>query len=70
MKKKSIEVPTDLITDFTELLVSSELDNEVAGTTEDGDIIINVFYDSEDRAKVFDLQQWVEDNIEDDDNDD
>lgn len=67
MKKRILEIPADLIADFTEVLVESELDNEIAGKTDDDDIIINVFYEPEDRLKVFDLQEWIEENVETDD---
>jgi hypothetical protein len=69
MLRKQFEIPTDSIAEFTELLAETELANEIKGTNDNGEIIIEVAYNSVERDKVFDLVEWCDDNIVEDDDD-
>ena len=64
MTKKIFEVSVDVIADFAELLEDSELRNEIAGKSDDDDVIVNVYYAPEDKLKVLGLQHWLNENTE------
>ena len=66
MKKKSFEISAEQMPEFSEILAESELDNEVAGKTDDDNIIINVFYEPEDKQKILELWEWLEDGEDED----
>lgn len=60
MKKINFEVPTEGMPEFVEDLSSRNLSNSVLGTNEDGDIIIEVFYDKEDEDEINQLENLLE----------
>lgn len=60
MKKINFEVPTEGMPEFVEDLSSRNLSNSVVGTNEDGDIIIEVFYDKEDEDEINQLENLLE----------
>ena len=62
MKTKEINVPVEIIAEFADLLAEHNLTNEILGSTEDGEIIIEVQYEKKERQAVFDLLELVEDN--------
>ena len=64
MRTKEFEVPTDFITEFAEALAEHELTNEINGVTEEGDILIEVSYEKNERANVFALSELLDDYIE------
>lgn len=66
MRNKKFEIPVDCMSDFAEVLADSELENEICGRSDNDDIIIKVHYEPEDREKVFELMEWIEDNVEED----
>jgi hypothetical protein len=53
-------VSTDNVTEFSELLSEHDLENTITGTTEDGDIMIDVFYSRENRDAIVDLERLAE----------
>jgi hypothetical protein len=61
MRTKEFEIPTDLIAEFAEVLSNNELNNSITGVNEQGEILITVEYDKEDRATVFELSELVDD---------
>ncbi|MEI6765060.1 MAG: hypothetical protein WCM76_05420 [Bacteroidota bacterium] len=64
MKKKSFEIPASELAGFAELLQETGLRNEIAGKGEEDDnIIINIFYQPDERQAVYELMEWVDDNI-------
>lgn len=67
MRTKSFEIPADCMPDFAEVLADSELGNEICGKNDNDEIIIKVHYEPDDRERVLEIMEWVEDNIEDDD---
>lgn len=68
MKKRKFEVTPEQMADFAELISELELVNEIAGKTDDGDIIVNVFYEKDDSDKVLELMEWL-DEVETEDED-
>lgn len=64
MRTKEFEVPTDIIVAFSEALIEHELTNEITGTTEDDDIVIEVSYDKDEREKVFILSEMIDDYLD------
>ena len=61
MRTKEINVPVAIITEVADLLAEHDLTNEIMGSTEDGEIIIEVQYEKEERKAVFELLELVED---------
>ena len=76
MRKVEFEVPQEAMTEFANELASRNLNNTVTGTTEEGEIIIEVEYDKEESYNVDELEEILEkirdeqeeENEEDDDN--
>ena len=71
MRKAEFEVPQEAMTEFADELVSRNLSNTVTGTTEDGEIIIEVEYDKDESDEVDELESILEKILEEqeDDND-
>jgi hypothetical protein len=64
MRTKEFEVPSDFITEFAEALAEHELTNEINGVNEEGDILIEVSYEKQERANVFTLSELLDDYYE------
>ncbi|MBS1634314.1 MAG: hypothetical protein JST26_00230 [Bacteroidetes bacterium] len=64
MKTKEFEVPSDLITEFAGALADHNLTNEINGVNEDGEILIEVSYNKNERAAVFELTELLDDYYE------
>lgn len=64
MRTKEFEVPTDFIAEFAEALAELELTNEINGVNEEGDILIEVSYEKNERANVFTLSELLDDYLE------
>ena len=68
MKTKELNVPQEIIEEFADLLAENNITNEIQGTTEDGDIIIRVEYEKEERQAIFELMELIDDhNLEEED---
>ncbi|CAN5645550.1 hypothetical protein BH11BAC2_BH11BAC2_11210 [soil metagenome] len=65
MRTKEFEVPSDFITEFAEALAEHELTNEINGVTEQGEILIEVSYEKNERAAVLSLTELLDDYYED-----
>lgn len=61
IRTKEFQVPSDFIEEFAEALAENELTNEINGVTEDGEILIEVSYEKEERAAVFALTELLDD---------
>ena len=61
MKVRKFEVPVDLVEDFARVIGENELDNEIEGLSDDGDIIIAVHYEKNERSIVHELHDLVDD---------
>lgn len=73
MKSKVFEVPSELLVEFSALLAETELVNEIQGSTEDDEVIIEVNYSAKQKAAIQELIEWLEDaldELEDEDDED
>lgn len=70
MKTREFIVPTEAIIAIAEKLSENELTNEITGTTEDDEIIIEVQYEKEDRQTIFEMEEIIDDCQEDEEDDD
>ena len=64
MRKAEFMVPAELMPKFTEELVSTKLDNQLTGVTEDDDIVIEVEYEQKETETVDELEEFLNDLIE------
>ncbi len=55
-----LEVVPNKMGDFTETLIDYEIDNEIIGKTEDGNIIVLVKYDNDQQEGIGDLLEIAE----------
>lgn len=70
MKTKKFEIPVDSMLEFAEQLIENELTNEIIGTTDEDQIVVEVSYSPDERQSMFALVEWFEDNIEGQEEDD
>jgi nicotinamide mononucleotide adenylyltransferase len=70
MKTRSFEVSADMMPEFAEILGNNNLDNDIQGINDDNDILVDVYYESEEREAVMELMLLLdpddEDGIEED----
>jgi hypothetical protein len=64
MRTATFEVPTEVIGEFAQKLVESTLNNSVTATTEDNDIVIEVYYEKHETKEVDGLEEHLADLIE------
>ena len=60
MSKAEFRVPEEAIKEFAEDMVNRNLNNEITGTTEEGEIIVEVKYNKEDSKEVDALEEALE----------
>ncbi|MEI6765298.1 MAG: hypothetical protein WCM76_06625 [Bacteroidota bacterium] len=60
MKSRQFSVPVDSMLEFAEAIENSGLTNTIVGTSGDDEMIVEVSYDSDERAAVFELMEIVE----------
>jgi hypothetical protein len=65
--KKEYNVPVDSIIEFAEIIAENELDNEILGTTDDEELIIEVHFDKTQFNAVEELEELVESEQDTDD---
>jgi len=65
MKAKTFEVPSELLPEFSGLLAELELVNEIQGTNDDDEIIVEVSYGTKQKEALEELSDWLEDALED-----
>jgi len=56
----NLEVAPEKMGDFTETIVEFEINNEIIGKTEDGNIIIQLKYDDDQQEGIGDLLEIAE----------
>lgn len=61
MRTKEFEVPVELIEEFADALDEHELSNSIQGTNDEGEILIIVQYDKNEREAVFSLSEMIDD---------
>jgi hypothetical protein len=60
MKTRTFEVPAEQMPEFAEIIGDHELDNDIQGINDDNEIIIDVFYEPEERLAVFELTELLD----------
>jgi hypothetical protein len=64
MRTKELNVPIEAMEKVADFIAENDINNEILGTTEGGEIIIAVDYEKEDRKLIFELMEIVEDSLE------
>jgi DNA-binding MarR family transcriptional regulator len=65
MKAKTFEVPSELLPEFSGLLAELELVNEIQGTNDDDEIIVEVSYGTKQKGAIKELSDWLDEALED-----
>ena len=60
MRKILLEVPAELMQDFTEKLTNLELENSICGKNEEDEIIVEVYFYKTESGKVDELEEYLE----------
>ncbi|MGZ4049795.1 MAG: hypothetical protein ACXVPU_16410 [Bacteroidia bacterium] len=60
MRTVQFNVHTEVITEFVEAMTSRNLSNSVEGTTEEGEIIIEIEYEKKESDEVDELEEILE----------
>jgi len=63
MRKAEFRVPPTVILEFSDDMTSRNLTNEITGTTENGEVIVEVKYDREESKEVDALESTLDDLI-------
>ena len=58
--KVQFEIKQENIVDFSELVGEHDLENTIMGTTDEGNILIDVYYSRENREVIGDLEDLAE----------
>lgn len=66
MKTKERIVPKEIIEEFSDLIAEHEIANSIQGSTEDGEIIVEIQYEKEERQGVYVLMELIDDYNEED----
>ena len=59
MRKAEFTVPQEVAVEFCEELVNHSLTNEVTGTTEDNELVIEVSYEKDESREVDELESHL-----------
>lgn len=65
MKTKVFEVPSELLPEFSGLLAEMELVNEIQGTNDDDEIIVEVSFGTRQKKALMELSDWLDEALED-----
>jgi len=60
MRTLKIELPPELMKEFTKKLTELELENSIVGRNDDDEIIIEVYYEKSESEEVDELEEFVE----------
>jgi hypothetical protein len=63
MKSKKFIIPQELIAEFAQQVVDSQLINQIVDVNDDV-LTIEIKYDADEKTAVYDIIEWAEDNIE------
>jgi len=66
MKTRTFEVPVDQMIDFAGIIDEHNLNNTIQGANDDDEIVIEVYYEPDDRDGVFELFELLDPEDEDD----
>ncbi len=64
MKRLALNVPFEVMVEFSEALTNRSLDNFIAGVTEDDEIIVQLVFESNQSKAVNELEEILDDLIE------
>jgi len=67
MKTRTFEVPAGQMSEFAEIIGNHELDNDIQGINDENEIIVDVYYEPDDRLAVFELMELLDPDDEEDD---
>lgn len=73
MRKAEFAVPTGAMAEFADAMQARDLDNTIGGTNENGEILIEVFYEKDETDEVDELEEVLEklrDDLEEEDEED
>ena len=59
-RKITMEVPPELIGDFTEKLIELELENSITGKNDDDEILVDIFYEKEETSAIDELEEFLD----------
>jgi hypothetical protein len=65
MRKIELFIPTEVLAEFSEELVKRNLTNSISGTTDDGEIVIEIEYNKSETDDVDALEELLEKLCED-----
>ena len=60
MRKAEFSVPSEVMAEFADELANRNLTNCITGTTDDGDIVIEIEYDKDENDEVDELESILE----------
>ena len=69
MKSRTFNVPEELILEFAQVLEKHDLANSIEGTTKDGEVVIEVDYETSQRKVIHGLQDLIDDFKDEDEED-
>lgn len=61
MRRKEFEVPTEVMAEFADALQEHGLNNSLQCSNEDGEIVVQIEYDTDDREAVLLLSEMIDD---------
>lgn len=64
MRKVEFNVPSEVMTEFAEELATRNLDNTIVGTTDEGEIIIEINYERDETKEIDELEAIFEKLLE------
>ncbi len=64
MRKAEFNVPQEVIVEFSDAMLKQHLSNEITGTTENGEVIVEVHFDKEESDEVDALETTLDELIE------
>ncbi|MGZ4055196.1 MAG: hypothetical protein ACXVPU_07320 [Bacteroidia bacterium] len=59
-RKITLEVPSELIGEFTEKLTELELENSITGKNEDDEILVEIHYEKDETSAIDELEEFLE----------
>ena len=60
MRSRTFEVPIDIMGEFARILDDRELTNEINGVLDNGDIIVNIDYEPDEKDAIDELHELVD----------
>lgn len=63
-RKITLEVPSELIGEFTEKLTELELENSIKGKNDDDEILVEIEYEKDETSAIDELEEFLEEQKE------